>query len=176
MKLFRKPISEILYKVGALGLVMTGIIFVVMAIYVTYKEMTGSFKVMATKEIMKETPLPTEQPNYLLPNLSVPQYTPAIDEKETSASEDITLQEGLKTQEPESVEMQEGLGTPEPECTVAPEETKALEPVCTITPVADTKDSEQMVTVPTLNPSQEENLELGKTDTTPPKTNIQNKT
>ena len=38
MKLFRKPISEILYKVGALGLVMTGIIFVVMAIYVTYKE------------------------------------------------------------------------------------------------------------------------------------------
>lgn len=33
-----KPISEILYKVGALGIVLTGIIFIVLATYVTYRE------------------------------------------------------------------------------------------------------------------------------------------
>lgn len=36
--LYFKPISEILYKVGALGVILTGIIFIVLATYATYKE------------------------------------------------------------------------------------------------------------------------------------------
>lgn len=45
-----KPISEILYKVGALGIILTGIIFTVLATYATYREIKN-LKTVDKKDI-----------------------------------------------------------------------------------------------------------------------------
>lgn len=118
-------------------------------VYVTYKGLTGSFKIMATKEIIEEYPLSPEEPE-----TPKPEYTTGAAEVETPKPE--------YTAEPEGMENAEAKD--------------AIVPQSTETPAVDTNDTGLLGATSAPGSVQEGNLEADKKDNTPPKTNIQNKT
>lgn len=132
-------------------------------IYVTYKEMIGNFKVKATKEVVKTTSSPIDQPLTLLPDLSLlkPQTTAQVEETETPVPEYSAVPE---------------LKTLEPNVTVMPEETETLTPKETQAPTPESVKSGLDEISSTLEPTQNDQLEMSIKDITAPETNICEKT